>query len=299
MDLFFTKDRRHYRRWINIFPGLLISGAAQFLSGRKKAGLIWFGGACILAAATVRMFFSSYGSNTPLWLNVTDMTFSIGMTVDACRCPIPCIGPKGWGKFIGLFLVISLLPALLIRTFLFHPFTIPTHAMEPTLMGVAKDAQGNNLPGDYILVSKIAYWSNDPQRGDIVVFKTSGIDHPSVRKNTYYVKRIVGIPGETLSIDPPHVLVNHEQITTPEIITEISEGLNGYHGYQLAHATATDAILVSPSNSIALGKNEYLVLGDNSKISLDGRYFGPIQRSSIVGQVTRICAPAQRKRTFK
>ncbi len=222
--------------------------------------------------------------------------------IDACRCPIKKMRTKRWGTTLGSYLLLIILipvcSALIIRQFFAQPFTIPTGAMQPTIMGITTDAEGHQLPGDQIIVNKTAYWKNPPQRGDIVVFKTKGIDHPSVRKPANYIKRIIGLPGETISIRPPEILINGNPITKPEIFITIFNKQSGYHGYTLAH-DSSDAILTTPTKSMTLGDDEYLVMGDNSERSLDGRHFGPIKRSSILGKVVYRHAPPQRKGRIK
>lgn len=148
-------------------------------------------------------------------------------------------------------------------------------------------------------MNKIAYWNKEPERGDIVVFTTSGIEDPHIRKDTFFIKRIVGLPGETISIDPPSVHANGEKLTEPEIIAKISKKANGYDGYFLAHAGTQDAVLTTEQSSLVLGEDEYLVLGDNSRYSLDSRYFGPITRASIVGKAFYVHAPVERKKRIK
>lgn len=165
--------------------------------------------------------------------------------------------------------------------------------MQPTIMGVTTDTEGNKTTGDYIIVNKTAYWNHSPQRGDIVVFKTKGIDSPIIEKAANYIHRIVGLPGETISIRPPNILVNGKPVTEPEILNTISKGLNGYSGYTLATDTIP-TILTGEDKSITLADDEYLEIGDNP-LSLDGRYYGPIKKSAILGKAVYRYAPSNRK----
>lgn len=297
MNVFITRDRSSYRRWVNALPCFLIPGSAQFLSGRRQVAVIWLI-SCILLVVVKFIFLlcpeSSYETETFHWLDVLDWVFQISLLVDACRRPILRLGVRGWGKYLGVYLllIIGLVSAALaVRQFLVQPFRIPTGAMEPTIRGAM-----NGSRGDQVLVNKTAYRKHSPQRGDVVVFKTNGIKHPSVNKSAIYIKRVVGLPGETVSITPPTILINGEPVTEPEILVAISKKQNGYDGYTFAHtAHDVEAVLVGPTNSITLGEDEYLVFGDNSKTSLDGRYFGPIKKSSILGEVFYRYAPAGKK----
>ncbi len=135
---------------------------------------------------------------------------------------------------------------------------------------------------DHLVVKP--YFFSKPARGDIVVFSTHMIEHPHVKQGTAYIKRIVGLPGETIQIDPPHVIADGKPITTPSIFEQ-----NHYlNDSQLTHSTS----------SITLGENEYFVLGDNTTPheSLDSRHFGAISKESLLGRVCSIYWPISRIR---
>ncbi len=133
---------------------------------------------------------------------------------------------------------------------------------------------------DHLVVKP--YYLSKPARGDIVVFSTSSIDHPNVNTSAVYTKRIVGLPGETIHIDPPFIIAGGKPIKTPAIFEQLDYLNDG----KLAHST----------NSITLGENEYFVLGDNTAPgqSLDSRYFGAITETSLIGRVCSIYWPLSR-----
>jgi signal peptidase I len=143
--------------------------------------------------------------------------------------------------------------------------------------------------GDHLFVDRFTYNFRKPAHGDLVVFSTTGIQYPQIAPGFLWVKRIVGIPGDTVSIHAPNVLINGKILDEPPIFKEIASGANGYSGYTNAQLLATD------KDKIVLGKDEYLVFGDNSQNSLDGRYFGAIKRSNIKGKVVWIYWPFERK----
>lgn len=298
MNIFITADRTHYRRWINILLSLLLPGSAQYLSGRKTAGILWFLANLLLELILTALILSNI-SSFPSWISFGDIPFTVVLIIDACRKPIPKMEKRKWFNFLKVYVLIAvIIPAclaLLARQFLIQTFKVPTGAMQPTIMGITLDEEGKQLPGDQILVNKTAYWKQMPQRGDIIVFKTKGINHPNVKKSTVYIKRIVGLPGETVSINPPNLIVNGQTVNEPEIFKTITEEQNNYHGYVLANKNAADALLTDPDKSITLADDEYLVFGDNSKNSLDGRYYGPIKKSSILGKVVYRYFPLHRK----
>jgi len=98
--------------------------------------------------------------------------------------------------------------------------------------------------------------------------------------------------GETVSIEPPYVLVDGKRVTEPPILKRIAESEAGYSGFRLA--AHTNGILNKPTDMITLGHNEYFLLGDNTANSKDSRYFGPVHKDSIIGRVVKIYWPPSR-----
>ena len=291
MNIFISSDGIRYRKWINAVLSLLLDGSAHYLAGRKRRGIIW--------AMAVLLFelVAFFASPSPWVYWPLSILIAIILITDSFSFPIPKMSTKIWARGFGSFLLIVLaIPLCTIlgaRQFFIQPFSIPTGAMQPTLIGITLDEEGKQLPGDHIMVNKTAYWKHPPRRGDIVVLNTKDI--PAIGKSTRYVKRIVGLPGETVSINPPNLIVNGKIVTEPDIFKAIAERQNGYHGYVVANKNIDGALLASPDKSITLADDEYLVFGDNSKNSLDGRYYGPIKKSSILGKVIYRYAPANRK----
>jgi signal peptidase I len=153
-----------------------------------------------------------------------------------------------------VLVVAALAIAVLIKTFLFQPFYIPSGSMEPTLH-----------VNDRIFVNKLSYHLHDVHRGDIVVFDTPpGQDASHVKD---YVKRVIALPGETVSGHDGKVWVDNKALVEPYVNKECSDNLGG---------------LGFPTKTIPAG---YVwVMGDNRCNSTDSRVFGPIKESSIVGR---------------
>ena len=113
-----------------------------------------------------------------------------------------------------------------------------------------------------------------------------------------YVFRIVGLPGETVDIESPYVLINGERLTEPPIFAKISGKQDGYAGYfTLEDIYGADAGGVPLP--MTLGADEYFVLGDNSSHSKDSRFEGPVRRENITGKVIRIFYPFDRIREIE
>ena len=174
-----------------------------------------------------------------------------------------------------LLIVAALVIALLVKTFLFQAFYIPSDSMVPTLK-----------TNDRVIVNKLSYKLHDVHRGDIVVFTTpKGPDgqpiDPTIKD---LVKRVIGLPGETVSEKNGHVLIN-------------GKALNESY---LPSGTVTDCASFEPQcfPTGPLPAGNYWVMGDNRAGSRDSRYFGTIEKSEIVGRVFLRIWPLNRLHIF-
>lgn len=149
--------------------------------------------------------------------------------------------------------------------------------------------RGRVIAGDWMFVERLTYRFAEPKRGDLVAFRTTGI--APLDQNSHYFKRVVGMPGERIKIDPPFLIVDGRKVTEPAIFRAIASGRNGYHGFQLAQG---GTFLALPTDEVTLGPDEYFMLGDNTLNSFDSRYWGPVRRRNIVGKVTRVYWPFTR-----
>lgn len=144
--------------------------------------------------------------------------------------------------------LISMAIILPIRYFLVQPFIVEGASMEPTFAS-----------NEYLIIDEISYRFNEPERGEVVVFRY----HRDPRQ--FFIKRIVGVPGDVLEVKDGTVLVNKENLVETYI-----DDANMYN---------------SDVDSILLDDDEYFLLGDNRSNSLDSRVFGPVERKYIVGKV--------------
>lgn len=171
-----------------------------------------------------------------------------------------------WAKKFGLLVfevvkvvLISLAIILPVRMFLIQPFYVEGASMEP-----------NFYDKEYLIIDEISYRFNEPQRGDVVVFRNP--------KNTkqYYIKRVIALPGETVRIESGLVFVNDQEIVEP-YVADLS-------GQSFA--------------SLALADDQYFVLGDNRSVSQDSRYFKALDEKYIIGKVWFRGWPLDRISTF-
>ena len=123
--------------------------------------------------------------------------------------------------------------------------------------------------GDVVLVNRIVYNASRPKRGDIIVFKPKGNEN-----SHYYIKRIIGLPGETVEIIENHVYINGEKLKEDYKTTDIN-----------------DVGIVS--EKMQLASDEYFVLGDDRENSEDSRNadVGNVKRSYIYGKAWFIVSP--------
>lgn len=188
--------------------------------------------------------------------------------------------------------LIALFLALTIRWALVEPYRIPSGSMEPTLHGDPGFGKG-----DRVFVNKWVYglrypfmnkriWNGSaPRRWDVVVFKS--VEEDAVH-NTL-VKRIVGMPGEHLQLRNGRVYANGEPLDLPPDMPRdlyYTSPLSAPYGVQEADAFSN------------IPEGHYLVLGDNSAHSRDGRYFGWLPNENIVGRVSCIWWPPGSWRDF-
>jgi len=159
--------------------------------------------------------------------------------------------------------ILALLIVLPIRYFLFQPFLVQGASMEP-----------NFSSGDYLIVDEISYRFRMPQRGETIVFY-----YPK-DKNQRFIKRIIGLPGETVYILGTEVYVK----TLDNKILDFS-GLQYSKGIDAQENEIFKQALENRSQKIYLKEDEYFVMGDNRLHSYDSRSWGPVSRKDIIGRV--------------
>jgi signal peptidase I len=145
-----------------------------------------------------------------------------------------------------------------VRIFIFEPFIVSGESMEPNY---------HNM--DYLIIDKLSYRLRDPQRGEVIVFI------PPFEKNKYYIKRIIGLPGETIILNEDKIYIYNKENPNGFILKENYIPSHEYYG----------------NLKITLGKDEYFVLGDNREESYDSRRWGPLKRENIVGRVLFVLRP--------
>ena len=146
-------------------------------------------------------------------------------------------------------------------------------------------ASGLVRAGDHIFVNRLAYNFRKPHRGDIFVFSTRDLRYPDVRTDNYYIKRLVGLPNEKISLAPPYLMADGKKVTEPYAFRRLVEATDrGYAGYIFPEDRGVNGTAIHPAKPpLQLGPDDYLPMGDNTRSSLDGRYFGPVHGDAILG----------------
>jgi len=160
---------------------------------------------------------------------------------------------------VVIFVLLAVLIVLPIRFFIAQPFVVQGESMHPTFEN-----------GDYLIVDELSYDFSAPKRGDVIVFRYPG--DPSV----FYIKRIIGLPGETVSIVKGIVNIKRADGTALTLDSE-------------PYVSTEDATYTL---STSLGAEQYFVMGDNRPNSSDSRVWGPLPAKDIMGRAFLRLLPA-------
>ena len=175
-------------------------------------------------------------------------------------------------ELVGV-VVVAILVAVLLRTFVIATYSIPSGSMEPTLQ-----------VGDRIVVDKLSYHLHGVGRGDIVVFSTPPTENCAGPPVADLVKRVIGLPGEIVSLDDGSVYINGRLLPEPFLPPDVRD--DTYPG------PSTDPYALHRAFRVPPG--DVYVMGDNRPESCDSRYWGPIRESTIVGKVDMRIWPLSR-----
>ncbi|HEY3994256.1 MAG TPA: signal peptidase I [Ktedonobacteraceae bacterium] len=147
--------------------------------------------------------------------------------------------------------------ALTLLIFLAIHFTIQNYQIDGPSM------QNTLHTGQYVLVNKVAYLFHAPERGDIIILQEP--DQPG----RDLIKRVIGLPGDTIKLDGTNVWVNGTELNEPYITQKSNPG----------------------ANTLTVPANEYFVMGDNRPVSEDSRYFGFVPKDYVVGKAILVDWP--------
>lgn len=149
------------------------------------------------------------------------------------------------------FSIIAILIVIPIRMFVAQPFIVSGASMDDTF-----------ATGQYLIVDQLTYHFEKPERGDVVIFR------PPIDLSKFYIKRVIGIPGDTIIIDKGEVTIKNEGHPDGFVLDE----------------TYIKEMSPAPKLTEILGDREYFVMGDNRNQSSDSRSWGILQEELIIGR---------------
>lgn len=158
-------------------------------------------------------------------------------------------------------LAVALVSFFLIRTLVVQPFVVNGPSMEPTFYS-----------DQYVLVDELTYRLREPQRGEIIVFRNPR------NEEEFYIKRIIGLPGEKVTVTNNEVDINGKKIN--ESYINVKNGVTGQKDFTLK-------------------SDEYFVMGDNRPQSFDSRSWGPLEKNEIIGMVRLRFLPFKTLKLFE
>lgn len=162
--------------------------------------------------------------------------------------------------------IISLIVVIPIRMYIAQPFVVSGQSMDKTLAN-----------GNYLIIDEISYKFQNPQRGDVVVFKVPeealAISNYSLDKKMFFIKRIIGLPGETVEINGDSVKIFNEKNPKGIVLNEPYAFIDKLSPY-----------FKDIKKTTVLKNDEYFVMGDNRHNSSDSRFWGPLKKENITGK---------------
>jgi signal peptidase I len=185
--------------------------------------------------------------------------------------------PRGWRLTIDWLVTIAgaILIVLAIKAWVVNPYRIPSSSMEPTLH-CAKPAPGCEAQfSDRVLANRFIYHFRNPKRGEIIVFQTPPEAKIRCGAGGTFVKRLIGLPGETVSERDGIVYINGVELKEPYIAADRRD-----------HEP--------PRTWAKIPKGYYFFMGDNRAQSCDSRVWGPVPRGNLVGEVFFVYWPPNR-----
>jgi len=184
--------------------------------------------------------------------------------------------PHGWRVAIdwAVTIVGAIAIVLAIKAWVVNPYRIPSSSMEPTLH-CAEPGDGCEARfSDRVLANRLVYRFKEPERGDVIVFKTPPEAEQECGAGGTFVKRLIALPGETWRMESGIVFINDRRLMEP---------------YITGGRLGTDT---QPPRKVP--PRQYIFLGDNRTHSCDSRQWGSVPRENIIGKVFAVYWPPNR-----
>jgi signal peptidase I len=185
--------------------------------------------------------------------------------------------PRGWRIAIDWVVTIvgAIAIVLAIKAWVVNPYRIPSSSMEPTLHCARPGAGCEARFSDRVLANRFIYRFRSPHRGEIVVFKTPPLAKTRCGAGGTFVKRLIGLPGETWQEKNGFIYINGQRLDEPYVKPDRRDTGTSY-----------------PRRKIPPGM--YFMMGDNRTQSCDSREWGPVPRKNLIGPVFFVYWPPNR-----
>ena len=262
-----------------------------------KIGLVMLVVCCILGS--LLLFAGTYMTSTQLWVCGGVLMFLLGGVVwDLLWCTD---FHKNFSSIMGLLFAVFL--ALVLRSFTFEPYNIPSGSMFPTL-----------LVGDHLFISKYAYgysrhsfpfslplipqgriFSKNPKVGDVVVFRVTPELMPSLDRSVDYIKRVIALPGDTVQMKNGRLYLNSKEVER-KFLSTVKAEIEGrdvlYTKYLetlpngVTHEIyeINDMMKSDDTPEIKVPEGYFFAMGDNRDNSYDSRFFGVVPLTYLEGR---------------
>jgi signal peptidase I len=184
--------------------------------------------------------------------------------------------PRPWRTAVDWLVTIAgaIVIVLAVKQWVVNPYRIPSSSMEPTL-NCARPGDGCEARfSDRVIACRICYRFSSPARGDIVVFNTPPEAKTACGTGGVYVKRLIGLPGETWSERDGYVYIDGRRLDEPYIEPDRRD------------RETHDPVKIPPG--------QYFFMGDNRQFSCDSRRWGTVERSALIGKVIAVYWPPNR-----
>lgn len=242
--------------WRGMLAGLLFVGAGLWLGGSKRrAVIVWAAFTFVPPLMAISLYWSGVSPSLS-WIAAAVAVFVWLANLQLSWRPIPPQPKWMWPALLGMAAVLGL-GCRMATDRLVHTYIMPDDSMSPALQ-----------PQDQVLFHQFAYWFKQPERGEIVAFH-----RPDTRSLS--IKRVIGLPGETLVIDAGSLKVNDKAVAPARVLPGAK------------HLTSPQDKFVVPADSV-------FVLSDSPAEFYDSRSYGAVPVKDLVGKASVINYPAGR-----
>jgi len=271
-----------------IMFAIMVTGLGQLYAGKILRGVLFFLIPIIVVIPAILYLFNPNTTTSPflLLLFIVGVAYGIFVIVDAYRCTkaynisnnltrsittgrkaLLIVGIVFFGFILNPSEIVSRRIGLYVRGNMVQAFKLPSTTMVPTL-----------LLGDRFFVDKIIYKKSEPKRGDVIVF----IDPEGSKR--VFVKRLIGLPEETIEIKNGSILINGTKVNDPSLADKYYYNAGDY---------------AKEGQAVKIPGDGYYVLGDDSAASKDSRYFGFVPNKHLIGKAYKIYYPFSRSGAIK